>query len=110
MGQKILLAQSGQFKSSPTTGAGDRISASTSWDLLFCYGWGEWLGDRVSIRCLVLENKEELPEFPPLPLDRGSLGFVELLVLFEFDLRLCPVANPLVRQARSEEHTSELQS
>src|SRR5450631_2840217 len=66
---------------------------------LFCHGWCEWFRARISSRWLVFENKEKLPEFPPLPLDRGSLGFIELLVLFEFDLRPRPVANPLVRQA-----------
>src|ERR1700683_1768493 len=54
--------------------------------------------NRLVFQSLVLQNKDKLPQLPPLSLDQGGLHLIELFVLLEFALRLCSLSDPLVSQ------------
>src|SRR5580704_16357374 len=60
---------------------------------------GPWQRIRSRVRNrLVFQNKDKLPQLPPLSLDQGGLHLIELFVLLEFALRLCSLSDPLVSQ------------
>jgi hypothetical protein len=52
------------------------------------------------IRRLVLQNNQQLPQFPPLPLGFGGVDFLDLLIDFKFLLRLRSFAGSLINQAQ----------
>jgi len=54
---------------------------------------------RRSDRWLVLQNNQELPKFPPLPFDFGSLCFLSLLIRLKFFLRLPFLIRSLISQS-----------